>query len=145
MKILMVCLGNICRSPLAHGILQQLANQQKLNWKISSAGTANWHQGKSPDPRGIAAAKALGYNISNQKAQHFSAKFFAEYDLIFVMDQNNYTEVTRLAKSQADIEKVKFFLDNGDLPDPYYNDEWFEPICKQVENRCKALINLYTT
>nr|WP_199157456.1 low molecular weight protein-tyrosine-phosphatase [Pedobacter sp. ASV2] len=140
MKILMVCLGNICRSPLAEGIMQHLVNKQNLNWEIASAGTGSWHIGKAPDHRSVAAAKSFGYDISKQRAQQFNPNMFAEYDLILVMDRNNLHDVLQLAKSNQEREKVKLFLDNGEVTDPYWDNSLFKPVCQQVEKRCREII-----
>ena len=136
----MVCLGNICRSPLAEGILRHLSDEENLNWEIASAGTGNWHIGSAPDHRSIAAAKSFGYNISKQKAQQFNHKMFAEYDLILVMDKNNLRDVQSLAKNDTDRKKVKLFLDNDEVTDPYWDNNLFSPVCQQVEERCKEII-----
>ena len=136
----MVCLGNICRSPLAEGIMQHLVNKQNLNWEIASAGTGNWHIGKAPDHRSVAAAKSFGYDISKQRAQQFNPNMFAEYDLILVMDRNNLHDVLQLAQSNQEREKVKLFLDNGEVTDPYWDNSLFKPVCQQVEKRCKEII-----
>ncbi|QXU40863.1 low molecular weight protein-tyrosine-phosphatase [Pedobacter sp. D749] len=140
MKILMVCLGNICRSPLAEGIMRHLADEQNLNWEIASAGTGNWHIGKAPDHRSISAAQALGYDISKQRAQQFNHLMFARYDLILVMDRNNLADVQSLAKTDEERKKVKLFLDNGEVTDPYWDNTLFSPVCKQVEERCRKII-----
>ncbi|SDH13877.1 protein-tyrosine phosphatase [Pedobacter terrae] len=136
----MVCLGNICRSPLAEGIMRHLADEQNLNWEIASAGTGNWHIGQAPDHRSVAAAKALGYDISKQRAQQFNASMFDYYDLILVMDKNNWADVKNLAKTAEDRKKVKLFLDNGEVTDPYWDNSLFSPVCKQVEERCMEII-----
>lgn len=140
MNILMVCLGNICRSPLAEGIMRQLVKKKNLDWKIASAGTGDWHIGKAPDTRSIAAAKNIGYDISLQRAQQFNETMFADYDLILVMDRNNLREVKSLATTDDDQKKVKLFLDNEEVTDPYWDNDLFAPVCKQVEERCIALI-----
>jgi len=140
MKILMVCLGNICRSPLAEGIMRHLAEKENLNWEIASAGTGNWHIGKAPDHRSIAAAKSLGYDISRQRARQFNEAMFAEYDLILVMDRNNLTDVQGLAKTNEERQKVKLFLNEAEVTDPYWDNNLFTPVCKQVEERCKEII-----
>ena len=140
MKILMVCLGNICRSPLAHGILAHLAKQHNLDWQIDSAGTGDWHVGQAPDRRSIAIAQKYGIDISTQRAQHFTADLFDKYDLIFVMDRQNYKDVTRLARTVNDAKKVALFLDEDIVPDPYYDDALFEPVYQLVESRCKILL-----
>lgn len=136
----MVCLGNICRSPLAEGIMRHLAHEQNLNWKIASAGTGDWHIGKAPDHRSIAAAKALGYDISRQRAQQFDQKMFHSYDLILVMDKQNFSDVLQLATTEEERKKVKLFLNNDDVIDPYWDNSLFKPVCAQVEERCKEII-----
>jgi protein-tyrosine phosphatase len=137
----MVCLGNICRSPLAEGVLQQMANQKQLNWEVASAGTGNWHVGQAPDPRSIAVAKKHGYDISKQKALYFNPSFFNHYDCILVMDKNNLKDVISLANTTEGKKKVKLFLANdAEVPDPYYNDALFDPVFKVIENQCKLLI-----
>lgn len=141
MKILMVCLGNICRSPLAEGILRNLVNEQNLNWEISSAGTGDWHVNKPADKRSIAVAKNFGYDISNQRARHFMEKMFDEFDHILVMDRNNLKDVLKLASNEGQRAKVRLFLP-GELEviDPYFDDTLFEPVFLEIEKRCKQLI-----
>jgi protein-tyrosine phosphatase len=140
MKILMVCLGNICRSPLAHGILQHLADQENLGWKVHSAGTGNWHVGNPPDRRSVVAAKNLGYDISTQRARHFSPTFFDIYDHILVMDKNNLKDVLQLANTEEHRQKVRLFLPDGEVTDPYYDNALFEPVSLEVEQRCKEIL-----
>ncbi|MGN0001905.1 MAG: low molecular weight protein-tyrosine-phosphatase [Sphingobacterium composti] len=141
MKILMVCLGNICRSPLAHGILQHIADSKNLGWEIDSAGTGDWHIGQCPDRRSIAVAKKYGVDISTQKAQHFTEKLFDKYNHILVMDRQNYKDVIRLAKNEEQKAKVSLFLEDDIVPDPYYDDALFEPVYTMVEKRCQDLIS----
>ncbi len=136
----MVCLGNICRSPLAEGIMRHLADEQNLNWEIASAGTGNWHIGQAPDHRSISAAKALGYDISKQRAQQFNPSMFDYYDLILVMDKKNLADVKSLGKTDEERKKVKLFLDNDEVTDPYWDNSLFSPVCKQVEERCMEII-----
>jgi len=137
----MVCLGNICRSPLAHGILQHLADKENLGWEVHSAGTGNWHVGSPPDRRSVLAARSLGYDISTQRARHFSSTFFDEYDHILVMDKNNLKDVLALADTDEQRQKVKLFLvDEGEVTDPYYDNDLFEPVSLEVEQRCKELL-----
>lgn len=145
MKILMVCLGNICRSPLAHGILAHYAAQHNLNWQVESAGTGNWHVGEAPDRRSIAVARKYGVDISQQRARHFRQDFFDRYDRIFVMDRQNYKDVVRLAQHPDHIQKVSLFLEDDIVPDPYYDDTLFEPVYKMIERRCKELIQELTS
>ncbi|WP_443937041.1 low molecular weight protein-tyrosine-phosphatase [Pedobacter sp. MW01-1-1] len=139
-KILMVCLGNICRSPLAEGIMRELTKKEGLNWDIASAGTGNWHIGKAPDHRSVAAAKALGYDISRQRAQQFTKDMFKQYDLILVMDRNNLHDVQQFAKTTDEYNKVKLFLVDDEVTDPYWDNTLFTPVCLQIEERCKQII-----
>lgn len=140
MKILIVCLGNICRSPLAHGILQHLANQENLGWQVHSAGTGSWHVGNPPDRRSVLAARNLGYDIGAQRAMHFNASLFDEYNHILVMDKNNLRDVLQLAKTQEHKDKVKLFLVDDEVTDPYYDNDLFEPVSREVELRCKEIL-----
>jgi len=136
----MVCLGNICRSPLAHGILQHLANLENLNWQVHSAGTGSWHVGNPPDRRSVLAARNLGYDISAQRARHFNEAFFDEYDHILVMDKNNLRDVLQFAKTEAHRQKVRLFLPEGEVTDPYYDNDLFAPVSLEVEQRCKEIL-----
>lgn len=122
-KILMVCLGNICRSPLAEGIL---ASKLPKNFIVDSAGTGSWHIGHSPDKRSIAVAKKNGLCIDQQKGRQFKTADFDEFDYIYVMDSSNYRDVIQLAKTPEHKNKVHLILnelfpdENVDVPDPYY-------------------------
>jgi protein-tyrosine phosphatase len=140
MKILMVCLGNICRSPLAHGIMEFMVKENGLDWEIDSAGTGDWHIGHAPDKRSIQVAKDRGIDISGQRAQLFDPAFFSSYDRILVMDRQNYNDVVSMAGSQEEKEKVTLFLDNDIVPDPYYDSNMFIPVFELIESRCKQLI-----
>lgn len=127
-RILMVCLGNICRSPLAEGVLRSMLD--KNSFLIDSAGTAGYHIGDSPDKRSIWVGKQYGIDISSLKARVFVKEDFERFDYIFVMDKNNYRDVLSLSNSQEHKEKVFFLLDKlnilmemKELPDPYYGDE----------------------
>lgn len=136
----MVCLGNICRSPLAHGILEHLAKQKGFNWEIDSAGTGSWHIGNQPDRRSIAVAKNYGVDITSQRARQFNATDFDHYDFIFVMDENNYKDVIRLAKTQEQKDKVRLFIPNGFVPDPYWDDSQFDTVYRLIHAQCEKLI-----
>lgn len=107
-RILMVCLGNICRSPLAEGILQ--AKLSKENYIVDSAGTGNWHMGEQPDKRSIATAKLHGIDISTQQARHFKIIDFDIFDYIYVMDKSNYQNVIALAPNEKPKAKVNLIL-----------------------------------
>jgi len=141
MHILMVCLGNICRSPLAEGIVRHLADAENLGWTIASAGTGNWHVGQPADKRSIAIAKTYGYDISKQRAQHFNSTMFEDFDLILVMDKSNLRNVLNLAKDAEQRKKVRLFLtDDMEVTDPYFDDLLFDPVFKIIESRAKQLI-----
>jgi protein-tyrosine phosphatase len=122
MNVLMVCLGNICRSPLAHGILESKAPE---DWYIDSAGTSGWHEGERPDTRSIITAKARGLNIDQQRSRPFLAEDFERFDVIFAMDSSNYSNITRLAPDEASKAKVRLIMneaypgENRQVPDPY--------------------------
>lgn len=143
-KILMVCLGNICRSPLAHGILEsKLPSDQFL---VDSAGTANYHIGEAPDRRSITVAKRHGIDISRQRGQQFKTSFFDVYDHIYVMDEHNYENVIALARNNSDISKVKLIMEEDTsikvnyVPDPYYGDEsGFEYVFKLLNQVCDKI------
>lgn len=152
-KILMVCLGNICRSPLAEGILASKLPKDKFF--VDSAGTGNWHVGKKPDERSIATARKNGLDISTQKAKHFTSKYFDTYDYIFVMDNSNYDDVTLLAKNEEQKSKVRLILDelfpgdNVDVPDPYYGlqngfDMVYEMLDEATDLLAKKLIEKHS-
>ncbi|MEJ7691967.1 low molecular weight protein-tyrosine-phosphatase [Daejeonella sp.] len=145
MKILMVCLGNICRSPLAHGILEHLAKEKGLDWEVDSAGTGNWHVGKQPDRRSIAIAKNYGVDISGQCCRQFEVNDFDKYDHIFVMDYSNLNDVKALARTDGDHEKVSLLLKNDIVPDPYYEDNQFDPVYNMVEKRCREIIEEFNS
>ncbi|MFD0795320.1 low molecular weight protein-tyrosine-phosphatase [Mucilaginibacter litoreus] len=143
MKILMVCLGNICRSPLAEGIMQHLADKAGLNWTVDSAGTGNWHVGEAPDKRSIKAALEQGIDISKQVCRLFTVSDFDTFDLILVMDKSNLTNVLSLARNNADRNKVKLLLGDKVVPDPYWDDTQFAPVFKLIEEGCKEIISQY--
>ena len=152
-KILMVCLGNICRSPLAEGILASKLPKDKFI--VDSAGTGHYQIGKQPDHRSIATAKKNGIDISNQKARQFTPKDFETFDYIFVMDNSNYDDVVFLAKTEEQKQKVQLILnelfpgDNVDVPDPYYGlqngfDMVFEMLDETTDLIAQKLIAQYS-
>lgn len=143
-KILMVCLGNICRSPLAEGILASKLPKDKFI--IDSAGTGNWHVGCKPDDRSIATAKKNGIDISQQKGKHFNTHFFDSYDYIYVMDTSNYDNVIALATTENHKNKVQLILEelfpseNVDVPDPYYGlQNGFDMVYEMLDESCTIL------
>lgn len=141
MKILMVCLGNICRSPLAHGVMEHLVNERGLPWEIDSAGTGGWHVGQQPDSRSIAVAKKYEVDISTQVCRKFNPRDFKNFDHILVMDMNNLRDVSTLAGNEAELRKVRLFLKEGIVPDPYYDDDQFDEVYQMIEKRCIELID----
>ncbi|MDN3550960.1 low molecular weight protein-tyrosine-phosphatase [Mucilaginibacter aquaedulcis] len=144
MKILMVCLGNICRSPLAEGVMQHLASEAGLDWQVDSAGTGGWHVGEGPDRRSTRTARNHGIDISKQVCRQFRTNDFDRFDHIFVMDKNNLTDVISLARNDQDIQKVKLLLGDKVVPDPYYDDNQFEPVFELIEGGCKDIIRELT-
>ena len=143
-KILMVCLGNICRSPLAEGILTSKLPEEKF--VVDSAGTGSWHIGHSPDERSIAIAKKYKLDISRQKGRQFSPNDFDEFDYIYVMDNHNYSDVIHLSKNQAQKDKVELILnelfpnENVDVPDPYYGlEDGFDYVYKMLNEVCDII------
>jgi protein-tyrosine phosphatase len=144
MKILMVCLGNICRSPLAEGIMQHLADKEGLNWQVDSAGTGDWHLGSPPDRRSIKTARDQGIDISKQVCRLFRTLDFDEFDLILVMDKSNLSNVLAMARNDEDRKKVKMLLGDKVVPDPYYDDAQFAPVFNLIEAGCKEIIKQYS-
>ncbi len=143
-KILMVCLGNICRSPLAEGLLA--AKLPKHDFFVDSAGTGNWHVGNKPDDRSIAVAKKNGVDISCQQGRQFKVSDFDNFDHIYVMDTSNYSDVLAMAKSDTQKTKVKLILDelfpgeNVDVPDPYFGMEnGFDSVYKMLDEACEII------
>jgi len=138
-NVLMVCLGNICRSPLAHGIFEHLSKDFSIT--VDSAGTANYHAGNAPDPRSIKTAAAKGINIANQKARQFIAADFVAFDYIFVMDQENLNNVLKLAETESGRKKVRLLLGSDEVEDPYYGgDQGFKNFFDKIEKACKNII-----
>lgn len=143
-KILMVCLGNICRSPLAEGILASKLPKKKFT--VDSAGTGPWHIGRQPDERSIAVAKKHKLDISGQKGRQFSTTDFDTFDYIYVMDSSNYKDVVRLADHQEHKAKVQLILnelfpnENVDVPDPYYGlENGFETVYQMLDETCDLI------
>ena len=143
-RILMVCLGNICRSPLAHGILESKLPTDKF--KVDSAGTGNYHIGKLPDHRSIATAKAKGLDITTQRCRQFEISDFDNFDIIYVMDQSNYENVVKLARDEDDISKVKLILQDDsptspqEVPDPYWGESQdFDEVYTLLDDACEKI------
>lgn len=142
-KVLMVCLGNICRSPLAEGLLQSKVDPEKV--VVDSAGTGGYHIGNRPDERSIAVALKYGLDITQQRCRKLKAQDLETFDIIYAMDKSNYRNIVALAENAHDITKVKLLLEEVDLgarevPDPYYGGEdGFENIYKLIDQACEAI------
>lgn len=143
-KILMVCLGNICRSPLAEGIMQ--SKLPVADFIVDSAGTGNWHAGEGPDRRSVATAKNRGLDISCQKARQIKVSDFSEFDHIYVMDTSNLSDVQKLAPNASAKAKVKLMMDevhpgkNVNVPDPYYGGpEGFDNVYDMLDEACEIV------
>ncbi|HNQ61869.1 MAG TPA: low molecular weight protein-tyrosine-phosphatase [Bacteroidia bacterium] len=150
MKVLMVCLGNICRSPMAEGILRKKAEEKKINLHIDSAGTGNWHAGENPDPRAVATARNFDINISNLVARQFKQQDFDDFDEIFAMDTQNFKDILSKARNESDKKKVRLFLDLipankiKDVPDPWFGGaEGFVNVFHMLEEACENYLRKY--
>ena len=148
-KVLMVCLGNICRSPLAEGILKSKINTSKIF--VDSAGTAAYHVGNLADERSIEVAKKYGIDITNQRARKFTVKDFDAFDVIYAMDKSNYQNILMLARNSEDEKKVQLILNvidadkNASVPDPYYGgNQGFENVYKMLDEACEVIANKLT-
>ena len=144
----MVCLGNICRSPLAEGILKSKTTKHQIF--VDSAGTAAYHIGNQPDERSIMVAKKHGIDISKQRARKFTTTDFDNFDLIYAMDENNFHDILKLSRNNSDKQKVKMILNeihpntNNSVPDPYYGgNEGFENVFQMLDEACEIIIKKY--
>ncbi len=140
----MVCLGNICRSPLAEGILKSKVDANKFY--IDSAGTGGWHIGELPDDRSISVARTHGVDLTDQRCRKFSILDFDDFDIIYVMDKSNYSDVISLARFEKDKNKVRLILDelnvweSNEVPDPYYDgDKGFEDVFQMLNKTCDII------
>lgn len=150
-KVLMVCLGNICRSPMAEGILREKVKDLSLEFEIDSAGTGNYHVGEAPDPRSIAASASFGIDISDLRARQFKVSDFDNFDHILVMDNSNKENVLKLARNKADHTKVKLMLDYSsnknliEVPDPWFGGEdGFYDVYHMLDDACENFITTIT-
>lgn len=144
MKVLMVCLGNICRSPLAEGVLKSKVDTEVIF--VDSAGTANYHVGNLPDKRSVDVAKKYGIDITDQRSRQFTVADFDTFDLIYVMDDSNYHDVIGLSRNDEDVAKVAMILNetepnsNKNVPDPYYGgDQGFENVYRMLDEACDKI------
>jgi len=147
MKILMVCLGNICRSPLAEGIMQHKADQAGLNWEVDSAGTNGYHIGEAPHRLSQKVALVHGIDLSTQKARRFTAADFHRYDRIYAMAEDVIGEMRQIAKKDFDPAKVDLLMNelypgrDMDVPDPWYGPEpGYHEVFEMIDKACEAII-----
>lgn len=143
-KILMVCLGNICRSPIAEAIMT--SKLPKDSFVVDSCGTGNWHIGQHPDLRSISVSKKYGLDISNQKCRQIEVADFDTFDYIYVMDEKNYSDVIALSKNEIQKSKVVLILnelypnENKNVPDPYFGlENEFELVYKMLDETCEVI------
>lgn len=147
-KILFVCLGNICRSPMAEGAFRYLAREKGIDIELDSAGTGDWHVGEAPDQRMQDTAKSHGVDISDLRARHFTPADFDAFDRIYVMDESNYDNVVKLARGEEDRAKVKMMLneiypgENRPVPDPYFGGkQGFEHVYDLLTRSAEKVLN----
>ena len=151
MKILMVCLGNICRSPLAEGVLKHKAKAAGLNWQIDSAGTNGYHVGEAPHRLSQKVARLNGIDICEQRARRFVKEDFDRYDKIYAMADDVVDDIRRIAKDKFDPSKADLFLNelhpgkHLSVPDPWYGPEpGYHEVYKLINETCDAIIHKYS-
>lgn len=145
----MVCLGNICRSPLAEGILRAKAKEAGLDWTIDSAGTSGWHSGELPDKRSINTAKKHGIDITDQRSRKVRSIDYEQFDIIYCMDTQNYYDIISLAQIH-EMDKIRLIMnevypdENINVPDPYWDENGFEDVYTMLNQACEKIIEKYT-
>lgn len=151
MKILMVCLGNICRSPLAEGVLQDKAWKAGLNWTVESAGTNGYHTGEPPHHLSTKVAKLNGIDISRQRSRKFTADDFERYDMIYAMAGDVMDDIRYIGRNKFDATKVDLFLNelypgqDRDVPDPWYGPEpGYHDVYAIIDEACNSIIEKYS-
>ena len=146
MKILMVCRGNICRSPMAQGIMEKLIADHQLDWIVDSAATGEWSVGKEPDKRAIATMAKYGIDITGQRARRIRSTDFEEFDIVYAMDTRNQEELFKWTLDPKENEKVRLILnslhpgENLSVPDPDWDDDGFETAYTLLRDACEAII-----
>ena len=150
MKVLMVCLGNICRSPLAEGILQDKAFKAGFSWSVESAGTNNYHIGEAPHPLSQKVAKLNGLDICRQRARRFVPEDFDRYDKIYALAGDVLSDMKKIAGKKFDPAKADLLLNelfpgqDRDVPDPWYGPEpGYHEVYKLIERACDSIISNY--
>ena len=150
MKILFVCLGNICRSPIAEGVMKNICVQNNVSWTIDSAGTNNYHTGEPPHKYSQMVCQQHGIDIFCQRAKRFVADDIEKYDIIYALATDVYQEISLIAKEKMDEKKVKLFLDelypneNKSVIDPWYGTkEGYYPVFEQINMCCEKIFEKY--
>jgi len=142
----MVCLGNICRSPLAEGIMKYKIKEQGLDWKVASAGTSAWHTGEQPDSRSIATARKNGIDISKQRARQLKPHDLRQFDLVLAMDRANHRQILRQATTNEQKEKVQLIMNfahpgnDENVPDPFWDNDGFEKVYDMLDQACDGIL-----
>lgn len=150
MKILMVCLGNVCRSPLAHGILEHLAHKNNLDWTIDSCGTGGYHNGEGPNPNSIRVAKMHQIDISAQISREMIPTELKDWDIICAMDQQNYNTIRKHLNEAEVKQKLRLLMnfayptENRTIPDPWYDHKLYEPVYDMIYEACEGIIEAYS-
>lgn len=142
----MVCLGNICRSPLAEGLLRKKIEEIGLDWEVDSAGTSAYHEGNPPDPRSIAIAQKYQLDISKQRSRPLKVKDLKTFDVVYVMDSENYNDVLKLCVDELQRNKIQLIMNvvqaeyNRSVPDPYWSDDGFEEVYHMLDVATDAIV-----
>ena len=147
MRILMVCMGNICRSPLAEGIFRREVLEAGLDWEVDSAGTISWHAGSAPDPRSVAVARSNGLDITGQRARQILPADLHRFDYVFAMDSQNLRFLQQLPVSGNAQAKIHLYLgfagneEGNEVPDPYLDDAGFPVVYRMLESAAARVID----
>lgn len=150
-RILMVCLGNICRSPMAEGILRDKIQKKGIDAVVESAGTGDYHVGEPADPRSVEVATKNDIDINSHTARQFTVSDFDDYDLIYAMDKSNYQNIMKLTRNKTDQAKVNILMnevmpgENQDVPDPYFGGKHgFDNVFKMIDLACDKITGRLT-
>jgi protein-tyrosine phosphatase len=150
MRILMVCLGNICRSPIAEGVMRHKIAQHGLDWTVASAGTESYHIGEAPHCHSQKVCTTYGVDISAQRARKFTAADISKYDRVYAMAADVYEEIKQIVGRNTNLDNVHLFLNelhpgsDASVPDPWYgNEDGYLPVYQMIEQTCNAIIEKY--
>ncbi len=152
LKFLMVCLGNICRSPIAHGLLKHKAGELGLNWEVDSAGTSDWHEGELPNENSIEVMRRHGIDINYQRSRPVEVEDLQHFDVIYAMDSSNYETLITMARSQAEKDKVLLIMnevypgENRKVPDPWsLSFDHYEDVYQMLDQATDKIIAKYSS